>query len=287
MKPVWKRSALCSSRMRSLVPGLPKGWEGCSIGKGTDGSSSTSMALDRPHDNALCLKVLICHHPRGVCSPSVHLATWDANAERSCAPARRCCRPISIAGWQALEAQAMEIPEGSCCAGLRSSSPTRLRWVFCPPRPLFVLSGLYGNGAIVVDLIAAAVGWVMRSKDYGLLDLPEVKVRLALPADEQFTHPESGLSRDLFDCGALPVTAEGHRSRLIVATHRASTSPVGVIRDGIVCRPLLHRFTRSRFHRRGCPQAVPASGEFRDRTGRRRPRAGVLSVVFVYQAWSG
>jgi len=96
------------------------------------------------------------------------------------------------------------------------------------------LDGLYGNGAIVVDLIAAAVGWVMRSKDYGLLDLPEVKVCLALPADEQFTHPESGLSRDLFDCGELPVTAQGHRSRLIVATHQASTSPVGVTRDGMV-----------------------------------------------------
>jgi hypothetical protein len=96
------------------------------------------------------------------------------------------------------------------------------------------LDGLYGNGALVVDLIAAAVGWVMRGKDYGLLDLPAVKERLALPADEQFTHPESGLSRDLFDCGDLPVTAQGHRSRLIVATHQASTSPVGVTRDGIV-----------------------------------------------------
>jgi len=103
-----------------------------------------------------------------------------------------------------------------------------------PGQALVRLDGLYGNGAIVVDLIAAAVGWVIRSKDYGLLDLPEVKVRLALPADEQFTHPESGLSRDLFDCGQLPVTAQGHRSRLIVATHQASTSPVGVTRDGMV-----------------------------------------------------
>ena len=62
-------------------------------------------------------------------------------------------------------------------------------------------------------------------------DLTQVKERLALPADEQFTHPESGTCRDLFDCGEVPVTAEGHRSRLIVATHRATTSPVGVIRD--------------------------------------------------------
>jgi hypothetical protein len=105
-----------------------------------------------------------------------------------------------------------------------------------PGQALVRLDGLYGNGAIVVDLLAAAVGWVMRGKDYGLLDLPQVKERLALPADEQFTHPESGTCRDLFDCGELPVTAQGHRSRVIVATHQASTtaSPVGVTRDGVV-----------------------------------------------------
>ncbi len=103
-----------------------------------------------------------------------------------------------------------------------------------PAQALVRLDGLYGNGAIVVDLIAAAVGWVMRGKDYGLLDLPYVKERLALPADEQFTHPESRLCRDLFDCGQLPVTAEGHRSRVIVATHQGATSPVGVTRDGTV-----------------------------------------------------
>jgi len=82
-----------------------------------------------------------------------------------------------------------------------------------------------------VDLIAAGVCFVMRGKDYALLDLPQVKKRLALPANEQFTHPESGICRDLFDCGQVPVTAEGHRARLIVATHQAATSPIGVIRD--------------------------------------------------------
>jgi len=61
-----------------------------------------------------------------------------------------------------------------------------------------------------------------------------VKERLALPADEQLTHAESGICRDLFDCRQLPVTAQGHRSRLIVATHQAASSPVGVTRDGVV-----------------------------------------------------
>ena len=101
---------------------------------------------------------------------------------------------------------------------------------------LIRLDGQYGNGAIVADLLAAQIPWVMRGKDYGLLDLAQVKKRLALPADEQFVHPESGTCRDLFDCGELPVTAEGHRSRVIIATHQAGTtaSPIGVTRDGVV-----------------------------------------------------
>src|SRR5258708_14743826 len=93
--------------------------------------------------------------------------------------------------------------------------------------------GSHGNGAIVADLLEAGIPWLMRGKDYGLLDLAQVKARLALPADEQFVHPESGICRDLFECGALPVTAEGHRSRVIIATHPAGTtvSPIGVTRD--------------------------------------------------------
>jgi len=105
-----------------------------------------------------------------------------------------------------------------------------------PSQALVRLDGLYGNGTIVVDLIVSGVCFVMRGKDYKLLDLPQVKVRLALLPDEQFTHPESGTCRDLFDCGELPVTAEGHHCRVIVATHPAgtATSRVGVTRDRVV-----------------------------------------------------
>jgi len=101
---------------------------------------------------------------------------------------------------------------------------------------LIRLDGQYGNGAIVADLLEAGIPWLMRGKDYGLLELPQVKQRLALPADEQFVHPESGICRDLFDGGEVPVTAEGHRSRVIVATHPAgaTASPIGVTRDGVV-----------------------------------------------------
>jgi len=105
-----------------------------------------------------------------------------------------------------------------------------------PAQALVRLDGLYGDGAIIADLRAAGVSWTMRGKDYGLLDLAPVKERLALPADEQFVHPASGVCRDLFECGELPVTTQGHRSRVIIATHPAgaTASPIGVTRAGVV-----------------------------------------------------
>lgn len=105
-----------------------------------------------------------------------------------------------------------------------------------PSQALVRLDGQYGNGAIVVDLSAARVNWVTRGKDYAVFDLSQVKKRLALPPEVQFTYPESGACRDLFDCGELPITAEGHHCRVIVAAHQASAtaSPVGTTRDGVV-----------------------------------------------------
>lgn len=84
------------------------------------------------------------------------------------------------------------------------------------------LDGQYGNGAIVADL--AGLGYVMRGKDYALLDFPQVQARLALPPDEQTTHPETGTCRALFDCPHLALTAAGSPVRVIVATHPTTTS---------------------------------------------------------------
>jgi hypothetical protein len=71
------------------------------------------------------------------------------------------------------------------------------------------LDGHYGNGAIVADL--AGLAYVMRGRDYHLLDLPQVQARLQAPPDVQTTHPETG-------------------------THPASSTPapVGVTREGVV-----------------------------------------------------
>jgi hypothetical protein len=96
------------------------------------------------------------------------------------------------------------------------------------------LDGQYGNGAIVADL--AGLGYVMRGKDYGLLDLPQIQARLALPPDQQTTHPETGTCRALFDCSDLRLSAAGPRTRVIVATHPATSTaaPIGTTRGEVV-----------------------------------------------------
>ena len=96
------------------------------------------------------------------------------------------------------------------------------------------LDGQYGNGAILADL--AGLGYVMRGKDYSLLDLPQVQARLALPSDQQTTHPETGTCRALFDCPDLHLTPTGPCTRVIVATHPATETKakIGTTRGEMV-----------------------------------------------------
>src|SRR2546429_7702256 len=82
------------------------------------------------------------------------------------------------------------------------------------------LDGQYGNGAVVADL--AGLAYVMRGKDYDLLNLPEVQARLAQLPDQQTTHPETGTCRALFDCPDLLLTPAVPCARVIVATQKAS-----------------------------------------------------------------
>ncbi len=103
-----------------------------------------------------------------------------------------------------------------------------------PSRAIMRLDGLYGNGCVVEDL--NGLSYVMRGREYDLLDLPQVQARLVADPDSQLTHPETGICRTLYDCLALPLTPTGGCSRVIVATHPAPTtpSPVGTTRDGVV-----------------------------------------------------
>ena len=121
---------------------------------------------------------------------------------------------------------------------LRQSMQAISRYVKAQSIPLSQavvrLDGQYGNGAIVADLTGLA--YVMRGKDYDLLDLQEVQMRLAQPPDQHITHPETGTSRTLFDCPNVRLSPTGPCTRVIVATHPATTTPapVGTTRGGVV-----------------------------------------------------
>jgi hypothetical protein len=112
---------------------------------------------------------------------------------------------------------------------------------------LIRLDGQYGTGAVLADL--AGLAYVTRGKDYRLLDRAEVQARLHLPADQQLTHPESGICRALYDCPDQSLGKTDKRVRIIVATHPVGTtkSRVGVTRSGVVYELFLTNLPQSAF----------------------------------------
>ena len=105
-----------------------------------------------------------------------------------------------------------------------------------PASVLLRLDGLYGDAAVLIEVLTAGLGVIARSRAYHLLDLDVVKPRLSRTPEQVSMHPESGTRRSLYDCPAVPLTPAGPEVRLVVATHSAtSSSPaVGVERDGVV-----------------------------------------------------
>lgn len=105
-----------------------------------------------------------------------------------------------------------------------------------PSQILVRLDGLYGNAAVLRDVLDTGLGIIGRSRDYALLDLAVVQAVLACPPAQVCTHPESGAFRSLYDCPDVPLVAGGPCVRLIVASHpAASTSPsIGKKRDDMV-----------------------------------------------------
>ena len=114
-------------------------------------------------------------------------------------------------------------------------------------RALLRLDGLYGTGAVIADL--AGLSFVMRGKDYTVLDHPAVQARLHLPPASHFSRPESTLVRTLYDCPDVPVGPEGCRCRVVVATHPKGPmkSRVGVTRQGVVYELFFTRLPQDAF----------------------------------------
>lgn len=118
---------------------------------------------------------------------------------------------------------------------------------FPEARAILRLDGQYGTGAVVADL--ARLSYVLRGKDYAVLDHAEVQSRLHLPPDQSFSRPESDLVRTLYDCPDVPVGPARQRCRAIVATHPAglTKSRVGVEHDGLVYELFLTNLPQGAF----------------------------------------
>jgi hypothetical protein len=114
-------------------------------------------------------------------------------------------------------------------------------------RALLRLDGQYGTGAVLCDL--GGFCFIMRGKDYKVLDQPEVQGRLHLPHDQSFSRPESTLVRHLYDCPDVPVGPGGARCRVVVETHSAgkTKSRVGVEREGVVYELFFTHLPQSAF----------------------------------------
>lgn len=90
------------------------------------------------------------------------------------------------------------------------------------------LDGLYGSAAPLSDVLAAGLGVIARHKDYHLLDLAVVQAVLVAAPATTCTHPESQMTRTLFDCPAVPLSPAGPTVRVIVATHPTTSEPPSV-----------------------------------------------------------
>jgi hypothetical protein len=124
-------------------------------------------------------------------------------------------------------------------------------------RAILRLDGQYGTGAVLADL--AGLAYVMRGKDYQILERAEIQARLKLPPDQQLTHPESGIVRTLYDCPEQVLGPKGQRCRVVVATHPATQAKrrVGVTREGVVYELFLTSLPEARFHRCRCSGLSP------------------------------
>src|SRR2546425_1258604 len=254
--PLWisqvsRRGARCFKRISSREPLRPFPQAGCGIVWGTTGSSSMSMAPNKPRANEHFHRLQNFLLPIDALTRSALRHIWGANEEKWHAPAPPCSKPTHTTGWAPSGALGMGTIVANGDAHLRPSSVMRAGSVCLCPR---LWSAWMGCMAMLQSSkIRCSLAWgsSCASRDYGLLDLPAVQARLRQAPDQQTTHPESGASRALFDCLDIPLMPAGPRVRLIVATHATTCSKkpsIGVLRAGIVYELFLttvppHAFT--------------------------------------------
>lgn len=132
------------------------------------------------------------------------------------------------------------------------------------------LDGLYGDAAVLREVLDPALGLIGRSRDSALLDLAVVQAVLACPPAQVCTHPESGALRCLYDGPDVPLGAGGPHARLIVASHPATSTRVsiGKNRDGMVYEWFVTRLAGPAFSAKDVLDLYLHRGYARNRSGR-------------------
>ncbi|WP_111324697.1 hypothetical protein [Thermosporothrix hazakensis] len=187
--------------------------------------------------NAPCHPLLISYRHNAAWMRSVLQAISGASGVKSSAPEPLCSRRIHTNGsarFREHRERATAITEENCGRRYKGNQRIYQAQPLQPGQAEVRLDGQYGNGVIVADL--AGLAYVMRGKDYDLLDLELVQARLAQLPNQQTTHPNTGTSRALFDFSDLSLSPTGPRTRVIVAMHQAAPTkaPVGTTRGELV-----------------------------------------------------
>jgi hypothetical protein len=108
-----------------------------------------------------------------------------------------------------------------------------------PSQALVRLDGLYGTTAVVAQMQPYKLGFLMRGRDYHLLDHPSVQARLQHPCDLEVTHPETQVRREVFDIGYLADWLEERPDQVlsyrVILTRRPAPADGGPISVGKRC----------------------------------------------------
>ena len=95
---------------------------------------------------------------------------------------------------------------------------------------LLRLDGLYGTASVLARLHHYGLGFLVRGRDYQLLDHPLVQARLQHPCDQELRHPETQVHRELFEVGYItdwlaPLTGLAVSCRVVVTRRAAPADP--------------------------------------------------------------
>jgi len=99
-----------------------------------------------------------------------------------------------------------------------------------PEDGLLRLDGLYGTATPLARVQSFGLGFVVRGRDYQLLNHPAVQARLQQPCELVVTHPETQVCREVFDIGTVadwlePVPGLALTCRVVVTRRAAPAAP--------------------------------------------------------------